>query len=76
MSTAPLQDHRFQSGDRVVLNKPLATIPVGSLGTVVRIYRSITNCYDVQFDAFRALHAIYGVDLDLVRAAGEGIVKK
>ena len=59
-----MHPHRFQIGDRVVLNKPLLGLPTGTVGTVVMVYLSTTGCYDVQFDGDSELRVMFGPDLD------------
>lgn len=65
-----MQCNSFQIGDRVVTNKPCFIIPAGSSGTVVRVYVTLSDCYDVHVDGFSVPHLMFGADLDLVRAVG------
>ena len=60
-----MQHHSFRVGDRVVTNKPLSGIPVGAVGTVVRVYISVAGCYDIRLDNCSTVHLMYEADLEL-----------
>lgn len=68
-----MPDLHFHIGDRVVTIEPLShAIPTGIRGTVIRVYLSLSDCYDVCFDDILVPHLVFGADLDVVQAAGTG----
>jgi hypothetical protein len=51
--------HRFQVGDRVIALDELVTgVPVGTLGTVVRIFVQLPVICDVEFDDHPGVRAV------------------
>ena len=61
-----LTGNRFHIGDHVVTHTPQPGIPAGTVGTIVRVYVSATDCYDVRIDGDRTPHMIYGSSLMLL----------
>jgi hypothetical protein len=43
---------RFKVGDRVKARATFGRVRVGTLGTIRRVFSSIPNTYDVQFDDY------------------------
>jgi hypothetical protein len=43
---------RFKVGDRVKARATIGRVRVGTLGTIRRVFSSIPNTYDVQFDDY------------------------
>ena len=65
-----MEQREFSVGDRVVTNKPLFGVLVGTVGTVVKGFITMPGCYDVLFDGFSMSRLVYAADLDLARAVG------
>jgi hypothetical protein len=52
-------EQRFVVGDRVIaLDEQATGVPVGTFGTVVRIFSRLPEICDVAFDEYAGLHAV------------------
>mgnify|MGYP003575773225 CR=1 FL=1 len=40
----------FRVGDRIKVRITTPFVQAGTLGTILRVYRSLANAYDIQFD--------------------------
>jgi len=56
----------LQVGDRVRLRRPILWVASGSTGTIVLVYLTAPNLYDVHFDGQTAPRAVHGTDLELI----------
>jgi hypothetical protein len=59
----------FKVSDRIKVRISTPFVQAGTLGTVLRVYRSLANAYDIQFD--RDCHHWVMQRRDLESAAGE-----
>ena len=59
----------FQAGDRIKVRITTPFVQAGTLGTIVRAYRSLADAYDIQFDRDPHHWVMQGRDLE--SAAGE-----
>jgi hypothetical protein len=59
----------FRAGDRIKVRISTPFVQVGTLGTILRAYRSLANAYDIQFDRDPHHWVMQGSDLE--SAAGE-----
>jgi hypothetical protein len=59
----------FKAGDRIKVRISTPFVQAGTLGTILRVYRSLANAYDIQFD--RDSHHWIMQGRDLESAAGE-----
>jgi hypothetical protein len=59
----------FRVGDRIKVRISTPFVQAGTLGTILRAYRSLANAYDIQFDRDPHHWVMQGRDLEL--AAGE-----
>jgi hypothetical protein len=64
---------RFREGEHVRLRNPVGFVRAGSVGTIQRVYRSVDNLYDVQFDGHDQPQLIYGHDLERVDDTPEAL---
>ena len=53
----------FQVGDRVRLRARIEIVPAGAIGTVLRVFSTISDMYEVQFEGFLRPYLVYGRDL-------------
>ena len=53
---------RFSLGDRIVTYNPRFN-PAGATGTIVLVYQSVADCYDVQLDGATKPCILYDADL-------------
>ena len=63
--------NRFYEGDRVKAEVPTQSVKRGMVGTVQRVYLSVTDTYDVQFDDLPTPHILFGDQLTLVESANK-----
>ena len=59
----------FKAGDRIKVRISTPFVQAGTLGTILRAYRSLANAYDIQFDRDPHHWVMQGRDLE--SAAGE-----
>jgi hypothetical protein len=59
----------FRAGDRIKVRITTPFVQAGTLGTILRVYRSLANAYDIQFDQDPHHWVMQGRDLEA--AAGE-----
>ena len=59
----------FKAGDRVKVRISTPFVQAGTLGTILRAYRSLANAYDIQFDRDPHHWVMQGRDLE--SAVGE-----
>ena len=59
----------FKAGDRIKVRITTPFVQAGTLGTIVRAYRSLADAYDIQFDRDPHHWVMQGRDLE--SAAGE-----
>jgi hypothetical protein len=59
----------FKAGDRIKARISTPFVQAGTLGTILRVYRSLANAYDIQFDRDPHHWVMQGRDLE--SAAGE-----
>lgn len=56
----------LQLGERVRLRHPVLWIASGRTGTVVQVYLSVPNLYDVLFDGYTIPRPVAGDDLERI----------
>jgi hypothetical protein len=54
---------RFKVGDRISARIYVHGVASGTLGTIQRVFASVDDLYDVQFDGQPHLYAVRGTDL-------------
>ena len=54
----------FKAGDRIKVRISTPFVQAGTLGTVLRVYRSLANAYDIQFDRDSHHWVMQGRDLE------------
>jgi hypothetical protein len=54
----------FRAGDRIKVRISTPFVQAGTLGTVLRVYRSLANAYDIQFDRDPHHWVMQGRDLE------------
>ena len=59
----------FRAGDRIKVRITTPFVQAGTLGTILRVYRSLADAYDIQFDRDSHHWVMQGRDLE--SAAGE-----
>ena len=60
---------RFKVGDRVKARATIGRVRVGTLGTIRRVFMSIPNTYDVQFDDYPSPWMMQRRELERVEGA-------
>jgi hypothetical protein len=66
-----MDDLRFQVGDRVLSRVARDKFKAGMVGTVLRVFLSVEDVYDVLFDGKRQPVVVRGDDLERVEQAQE-----
>ena len=54
---------RFREGDRVMARVSLPPIKAGTIGTIKRVFITVGDLYDVQFDNLRHPYILHGYQL-------------
>jgi hypothetical protein len=54
----------FRAGDRIKVRISTPFVQAGTLGTILRVYRSLANAYDIQFDRDSHHWVMQGRDLE------------
>jgi len=68
-----MQDAHLHIGDRVVTIEPLShAIPMGIIGTVIRVYLSLSDCYEVRFDSVLTPSMVFGASVAAMQVVGTG----
>ncbi|HEX5688450.1 MAG TPA: hypothetical protein VFX76_00510 [Roseiflexaceae bacterium] len=66
--------NRFEVGDRVSVRISTPFVHVGTLGTILRVYRHLANAYVIQFDQASHHWVMQACDLERLSAATHGVI--
>jgi hypothetical protein len=61
----------FREGDRVIARVSTLPIKAGMIGTIQRVFMSVIDLYDVQFDDLPHPYILRGYQLALLQEADE-----
>ena len=66
--------NRFEVGDRVRVRISTPFVHVGTLGTILRVYRPLANAYTIQFDQVSHHWVMQACDLERQSAAARRVI--